>query len=120
MSVHDNDAGYSTIFYRMELIGTQRAIVANSDEVYLRYVYQATDPNLMAADFRRALALALGRDLAVKLASSNTLESQLGKKADRALARARSSDALGAFPELRPRGSWATSRSGRHHQFSSD
>ncbi len=119
ISVHNNDAGSGTILYRMEIIGTQRAIVTSSDPVYLRYIYQVTDPNQMAADFRRALELALGRDLAVKLASSNALQNQLAIQATRMLAQARSSDAMGAFPEQRPRGSWANSRGGRARDFDS-
>lgn len=113
MSVHDNDAGHSTILYRMELIGAQRAIVTSSDDVYLRYVAQVTDPNLMNADFRMALSIAMARDLAVPLASSNTLQQNMSKRADRKLSQARSSDGMGSFPEIRPRGSWAGSRAGR-------
>lgn len=101
------------MLYRMEMIGVQRAIVASSDAVYLRYVYRATDPNLMTADFTRALSLALARDLAIPIASSNTLQDKLSKQFTRKIAQARSSDAMGAFPELRPRGSWANARGGR-------
>ena len=112
ISVHDNDGGYSTILYRVELIGTQRAIVTSSEDVYLRYVARVTDPNLMHADFRRALELALARDLAVSIAASNKLQDQLSKQFDRKIGQARSSDAIGASPEMRPRGSWANSRGG--------
>ncbi len=121
ISVHDNDAGHSTILFREEQVANQRVIVTSSDEVWLRYVAEVDDPNLMTADFRRALATALARDLAIPLASSNTLRDQLSTEASRTLARARSSDALGAFPELRPRGSWAASRGGRRRDdFLSD
>jgi hypothetical protein len=121
ISVHSNDAGHGTILFRMEIIGTQRAIVASSDEVYLRYIYQVTDPNQMSADFRRALELSLARDLAVKVASSNSLQAALAQQAERKLASARSSDAMGGFPELRPRGSWATRRGGgQRNEFLSD
>ena len=114
ISVHDNDAGHGTLLFREEIVGAQRSIVASADAVYLRYVYQMTDPNLMAADFRAALAAALARDMAITLTSSSALEERMTIKADRLLARARSADALGAFPELRPRGSWAGSRGGFH------
>ena len=121
ISVHNNDAGYGTILYRMEYIGTQRAIVASADDIYLRYVYQVTDPNLMAPDFRRAFEIALARDLSVPIASSNTLQEQLSKQFIRKIAQARSSDAIGAFPELRPRGSWASARGGgRNDNFLND
>ena len=121
VSVHDNDAGYGTILFRMEIVNNQRSIVTSSDAVYLRYIFQATDPNVMSADFRRAFELSLARDLAVPLASSNSLQEQLEAQAQRKLASARSSDALGAFPELRPRGSWASQRGGRRrNDFLSD
>jgi len=112
VSVHDNDGGYSTILYRMEVVNGQRCIIASADNIYIRYVYQVTDPNLMAADFRRALEVGLARDLAIPIASSNTLQDQLSKQFMKTIARARSADAMGAFPELRPRGSWANARGG--------
>lgn len=113
MSVHDNDAGHGTILYRMELINGQKSIVTSSDEIWLRYVSVVTDTNLMSADFRTALSFVIARDLSIPIASSNKLEERMSIKADRAIARARSSDSMGGFPELRPRGSWASSRSGR-------
>ena len=112
ISVHDNDAGHGTILFRVELIGTQRAIIASADDVYLRYVSKVTDPNLMTPDFRKALEFALARDMSIPIASSNTLYELMEVMAKNALNKARSNDALGASPELRPRGSWASSRGG--------
>ena len=121
ISVHDNDAGHGSVLYRHEIVNGQQVLVTSSDAVYLRYVYQVTDPNLMAADFRRALALSLARDLSLPLASSNSMQERYSAEASRALARARSADAMGSFPELRPRGSWAASRGGfRRDDFLSD
>lgn len=117
VSVHDNDAGHSTILYKMEQINGQNSIVTSRSEVWLRYVSRITDPNLMTADFREALIFTLARDLSIPLASSNSLELRMSVKADRAIARARSSDAMGSFPERRPRGSWASSRSGRRNHY---
>lgn len=110
ISVHQNEAGAGTVLYRVEQVAGQVAIVASADDIWLRYVAKVTDPNMMPADFRRALQLALARDMAVPVAASNTLQDSLAKQAERILARARSSDGLGAFPERRPRGSWAESR----------
>lgn len=110
ISVHNNDAGTGTVLYRVEQVAGQAAIVTSSDDIWLRYVARVSDPNLMSTDFRRALQLALARDLAVPIAASNTLQDSLGKQAERVLARARSNDGLGAFPERRPRGSWVESR----------
>jgi hypothetical protein len=66
----------------------------------------------MSGDFRTALALALARDLSLGVPTSNTSHEIMSVRADRALAKARSTDGLGSFPEQRPRGSWANSRSG--------
>lgn len=120
VSVHHNDAGHGTILFRMESLDSQNAIITSSDEVWIRYIFRATDPNIMTADFRRALELSLARDLSVPLASSNTLQDQLSKQANRKIAQARSIDALGSFPERRPIGSWASSRGGRSRDFLSD
>ena len=121
ISVHDNDAGHGTLLYRTEQVAGQNAIVSSSDAIYLRYVHRVTDHNLMSADFRRAFQFSLARDLAIPLASSNTMRDVYSGEATRALARARSADALGGSPELRPRGSWASSRSGfRRDDFLSD
>lgn len=120
VSVHNNDAGHGTMLYKMELIGVQRCIVTSAEDVYLRYVSKVTDPNLMVVDFRTALKFALAVPLSIKLASSNTLREQMKQEAKMSLASARSSDAMGAFPERRPRGSWASSRGGNSSQMTSD
>ena len=121
VSVHDNDAGHGTVLYRSEQVTGQKALVSSSDSVYLRYVSMVTDTNLMPPDFRRALALSLARDLSIPLASSNTMYEQFTRESARALTRARSSDGMGSFPELRPRGSWASSRAGfKRDDFLSD
>ena len=112
ISRHDNDAGYGTMDYRHEQVAGQNVIVTNVENVYMTYTYIETDPNLMPASFRVALSSALARDLAITIANSNVLEDQLSKRADRDLGRAKSIDAVGSFPEPRPRGSWADSRNG--------
>ena len=121
VSVHNNDAGSGTILYRLEFVAGQNAIVTSADAVYMRYIYRVTDPNQMSPDFRTALEYSLAEALAIKLAASNVLRREMSDEAKRAKAAARSSDAMGSFPELRPRGSWATSRGGRgHDRFNSD
>ncbi|HDY86919.1 MAG TPA: hypothetical protein ENH82_02250 [bacterium] len=112
VSVHDNDAGGGAVLYRMELNAGVRSLLASRSELWLRYVSRVTDTNLMPLDFRIAFEFKLAAALAIPLASSNTLEDTMTKKADRVTARARSADAMGSFPESRPRGSWANSRGG--------
>ena len=112
-SVSDNDAGHSTLIYRMEMVGTQRCIICSSDQLYLRYIYNVTDPNLFSSDFVRAFELLLGRDLALPIAASRTLRADLDAEYKKVLSQAKSTDSQGQFPELRPLGSWASSRHGR-------
>lgn len=121
ISVHHSDHGYGAVLYRSEFNANQRSIITSSDQIFLRYIYQATDMNEAPPDFRAALSYALARDLAVKLASSNSLRREMAREFTRSIGKARSNDAMGAFPELRPRGSWASSRSGRRRRdFFSD
>ncbi len=112
ISVHDNDGGHGTIDYRHEQVAGQNVISTDSSQVFMTYTYKETDPNIMPPFFRIALSSALARDLSITIANSNVLEDQLSKRADRDLGRAKSIDALTSFPEPRPRGSWANSRSG--------
>lgn len=113
VSISDNDAGWSTVLFRMEQIAGQNAIICSREEIWLRYVHRVTDPNLMTADFRTALEFLIARDLAIPLTSSRSLRDDMSVEFKAAKAAARSSDAMGSFPELRPRGSWASARGGR-------
>lgn len=117
LQVSGDDDGATTIEYQVEEIAGQRAIVTDHDDVWLRYVAQVTDPNMMTSDFVSALRLALARDMAVPIAASNTLQANFERQAARALGRARSMDSLGQTAERRPRGSWATVRGGEYGGF---
>ena len=112
ISVHDNDGGFGTIDFREEQLAGQKVLSTDSTSVYLTYVKRETNPNLMPPSFRIALSSALARNLAITIANSNVLEDQLAARAEKDLAKAKSIDSLGSFPEPRPRGSWALSRNG--------
>jgi hypothetical protein len=117
ISVSDNDGGEGYIDYRMEQINyssvvTQAVITSVTPSVYMKYVSQVTDADLMTPDFRKALGYAVGRDVALKLTGSNTIHDMMEKLAKQALMKARSNDSLGDLPDRRPRGSWAGSRRG--------
>lgn len=107
VAVHADDGGRTRIVFREELVDDKRMIITDADDVWMRYVSQVVDPNLMAADFRKALITALARDMAVPIAASNTLQQNYEKRANTALARARSNDGLGETAQRRPHGSWA-------------
>ena len=110
VSVHPNSGGAGTMLYREEQLDDKRVIVTSADEVYLRYIARIEDPNLWPPDFRNAISMTLARDFAIPLAGSNTLHVNFDKLSRSAIARARSSDAMGSSPERRPRGSWVTRR----------
>ncbi len=110
VSVHPNSEGAGTMFYREEQLDDKRVIVTSADEVFLRYIARVTDANLWPPDFRNAVSMTLARDFAIPLGNSNTMHVNFDKLSRSAIARARSSDAMGSSPERRPRGSWVTRR----------
>ncbi len=112
VSVHPNSAGAGTMFYREEQLDDKRVILTSADEVYLRYIARVTDPNLMPPDFRNAFSMTLSRDFAIPLGNSNTMHTNFNQLSRNAIARARSSDAMGSSPERQPRGSWVNRRGG--------
>lgn len=112
ISVHPNSAGAGTMFYREEQLDDKRVIVTSADDVYLRYIARVTDANLWPPDFRNAMSMILARDFAIPLGNSNTMHVNFDKLSRSAIARARSSDAMGSSPERQPRGSWVTRRGG--------
>jgi hypothetical protein len=112
ISVHNNDAGTGTFLYREEEVANQGAIVTSADEVWIRYVYRVTDPNRMSADFRTALSYNLALAIPGVPNLSAAREERLEVRADRILRKAKHSDAVGSTPEMRPAGSWTTSRGG--------
>lgn len=103
----DNDAGVGHFDYAEE----NGKIAANSEQVFLLYVYRCEDPNLMTADFREALAWRLAMDAATGLANSAGLFDRMAEGFERTLAAAKSTDAQSHRARPLPRGSWVTSRS---------
>jgi hypothetical protein len=112
VSVHDNDAGTGTVNFREEFLNDQNVILASVENLYLRYIARIEDTNRWPADFNKAFIHAMARDMAIPIVNSNTLKEEQKIDAEKALRKAKGSDAMGSSPERRPSGSWATSRSG--------
>lgn len=106
VTVHDNSDGIGTMVHREEGL----FIATDAEAVYISYVARITDPNAMTADFREALSLELARVAAVPITDSGTLQDRMAVAAEKALLRARSTDALTGTPGTRPHGSWITKR----------
>lgn len=106
--VSDNDAGVGDLVYDIY----QGKLYADSNTVYLLYVYKETDPNLMPPDFREALAWALAYDISYPMTDSNNVRETLERGMRRAIARAKTVDAQENYPDPIPAGSWVSGRFG--------
>lgn len=112
VSVHHNDAGAGTVFFREGEVAKVGVILCSPDEIWMRYIYQVTDPNRMPPDFRSAFAFELALAIPGVPNLSTAREESIRQEARRRLNRAKHSDAIGSSPELRPPGSWVTVRGG--------
>ena len=110
VEVHDNDAGTGNVdFVEAEVAGVG-SILTSVENVYIEYIYKVTDTNRMDPLFRTALSYALASNMpGISNISANAWDA-LENKATRRLNKAKSTDALGSPPPLRPTGSWATAR----------
>jgi hypothetical protein len=106
VSVHPDDQGISNIEYKLE----SDDIHTDAEEVYLRYVANIVDPNLMSPDFREALSLSLAVDFAISIAQSNVLNQNLRDEYQQVLLHAKSADSIEDWAEEEPAGSWWVSR----------
>jgi len=114
ISVHDSDAGGEGIQYKMEtaqvLTTWTRCIATHSNAVWLRYIRQVTDCDLMTPMFRDVLSLRIAVIMASGLAESRTSAADLRTELRAKYAAAASADGIEDFPETMPIGSWARSR----------
>lgn len=106
VTVSDNSDGIGTMVHREEGL----FIATDAEAVYITYVARIADPNAMTADFREALALELARVAAVPVSDSGTLQDRMAIAAEKALLKAKSTDALTGTPGRRPHGSWIGQR----------
>jgi hypothetical protein len=106
ISVHDNDAGYGTVEYKVR----GSTLESDAEEIYLRYVSRETDPNLMPPDFRDALSYRLAMIFALAIADSNTMFGLMREEFEKTVLAAASVDAIEDYPEWMPDGSWVSER----------
>lgn len=75
-----------------------KVLVTNADVVYLEYIAKVTDPNLMDAAFRQALALALAVAICMALTDNAAMRKALAEEAKEAAMYARSVDSHEGSP----------------------
>lgn len=111
IAVHPSDADTGIVEYRLEFQESDdRVLLTNSNQVYIRYVWDIDDPNLMSALFRDALSWRLARDFAAAL-SKSTAAAQLAEEQYRhTLKQAKAVDGVEDYPDKMQDGSWITSR----------
>lgn len=115
VSVHSDDRDYSrSPRYRLEIMDVsgseKKVILSDHNPLYIRYVYDLENANVMSAGFRDCFAWALARDLSAAIPGKVTLFDALDRKYEKRLRRVSASDAIQDFPEDRPQGTWADSR----------
>jgi len=109
ISVHDSDEGVGIVDHKFR----NNMVECSASEVWLVYVAQITDPNSFSPLFREVFAAFLAIEAATGIAESNTKREMMVAEFQRALRRARSSDAMADLPDRLPAGSWLTNRTGR-------
>ena len=108
-AVYDNTSARGAVPYKIE--GNQ--IQADAEEMYLRYVYRVTDPNLMIPLFRMAFSKLLGSRLATALAQSTSSRDALYKEfIDEDLPTAKSADSIQDQADQLPESAWVAVRYG--------
>lgn len=111
VSVHPHDDDESTIEYRLEFQSSDdRVLVTNSNQIYIRYIFDMDDPNLMSAAFRDVLSWRMARELASALSKSTSAAEFADNNYRRSLSRAKSIDGVEDFPETMAEGDWMTAR----------
>jgi len=104
--IANNDQGDGYIEYREE----DNKILSDEEEIYMKYITQVTDPNIMTPDFRELIAMKLAIEGAISIVNSNTLSELWQVRYDRAWRKATSIDSLSDRPDRRPHGSWVVYR----------
>ena len=106
VAVYNNDGGVGTVPYRIE----QKAIHSNADDLYLEYIKNVTDPNLMTSDFRRYLEFLLAAAMAMGVTNSRGMRDDMDKAATKQFRKSKGSDSIENYPDAQQNGSWLDER----------
>lgn len=115
ISVHPIDNDNASVEYRLEFMSTDdRVLLTNSNQIFIRYVWDMEDPNVMSASFRDALAWRLARDFALAIYKNTGSAEMADQMERRTLARAKAIDGIEDWPERMAEGTWITDRFGHN------
>jgi hypothetical protein len=91
---------------------------ADATDVYLRYIYRVTDPNLMPPTFRLAFSKLLSSRLAMSLTGAGKLASVLYEQyIEEDLPTAKSTDSIQDFADQLPESDWVSVRYGGRQNY---
>lgn len=82
----------------------------DSDPIYIRYVYNVTDPNEMSPLFREALACKMAYQMCEELTQSNSKKAEVQDAYKEAIKEAKKSNAIQKVAQMPPEDPWVTCR----------
>lgn len=90
------------------------ALLSESNQIYLRYVFDQQDLGALSTGFHDVLAFELARVFAVALSKSEAAKELTNKELKRRITLAKAIDGQEDYPERMAEGSWMTGRFGRY------
>lgn len=117
VSVHPSDDPDAQVPYAIQNANSTAAdniLVTDSEQIYIKYVFDNTDLATLSDGFREALTFLLARDICMSLGKSPTKYGLTNAEYKRALTMAKSVDGFQEYPEKLAEGSWVMSRYGKY------
>lgn len=87
-------------------------IATDAEEIWIKYIADVNDPNIMTPQFREALAAELASQIANRVNELSGRAEKMEQWARKALNDARSADSQSDSSDMIPEGSWVTARQG--------
>lgn len=105
--VYDNNEGTGTVPYRLE----GDTLHSDAEDIYLEYVKDVEDPNLMDPSFRFYFEMALAAKMAIAVTNSRGVKEDMEDERDKKFRQAKAADAIENYPDEQQDGSWVDDRS---------
>ena len=123
LSIHAADDLYTVVPYELQYQTagsaadeTEYAVLANSNKLYIRYIWDQQDLGAMSPGFHDVFSFELARKFAGALAKSEAAKELTDKQLRRRLTIAKAIDGQEEYPERLAEGSWQSSRFGRYSE----